>query len=357
MFTMAEREIMEYVEANSVALLSLTFSGHSGIAEIVRRQAELLSGQGTNVTVYCFESDVESEAYDVVELYSPTNEYVNRVFRILWPLFVFPLLSLAVQLRDTDTTISHKYPFNVSCAIAAISGGPEYIYYDHGVAPPELYDSVVAKTYSRLMRRLQAVSARPATTVIAISEFVASELVEEWGPHPTAIIYNSPSDFLEKHPDDARNIRSYHDIPDEVPVILFVGRVTRHKNVHCLIEAHETLTADKDEDPYLVIVGKPTQRQYHERLTAMAGDRVRFAGYVDEQYLASYFAQADVYATASLWEGCNLTVIEAQQIGTPVVAFDAGAHSETVESPPGRLVEKGNCDALATNIRAVLDAR
>ena len=347
---MAEREILEYVEANSVALLSLTFSGHSGIAEIVRRQAELLSSQGTDVTVFCFESDVEPEAYDVVKLYSPTNEYVNRVFRILWPLFVFPLLSLAMQLRDTDTTISHKYPFNVACAIAAISGGPEYIYYDHGVAPPELYDSVVAKTYSRLMRRLQAVSARPATTVIAISEFVASELVEEWGPYPTAIIYNSPSDFLEKYPDDARNIRSYHDIPDEAPVIVFVGRVTRHKNVHCLIEAHETLTTDADENPHLVIVGKPTQKQYHERLTEIAGETVHFAGYIEERYLTSYYSQADVYSTASLWEGCNLTVLEAQLVGTPVVAFDTGAHPETVQSPPGKLVRERDCTALGDAI-------
>jgi glycosyltransferase involved in cell wall biosynthesis len=351
---MAEREILDYVDGNRFALLSLTFSGHSGIAEVVRRQAEILSANGHSVTVFCFESDVDAEEYEVVELYSPEGEYLTRIYRVVWPLLVLPLLALIGRLRTFDTLISHKYPFNVACAGTALLG-PTYVYYDHGVAPPEMYDGRIEKVYSKLMRKLQAVSARPATTVIAISQFIAAELVEEWGPQATAIVYNSPSEFLQEYDPDLRDIRSYHDIPDESPVVLFVGRITKHKNVHCLIEAHSKLTVRDGPDPHLIVVGKPTQNQYYERVTALADERVHFAGYVDEQYLTSYYTQSDVYATASLWEGCNLTVLEAQLVDLPVVAFDAGAHPETVESPPGRLVPKGDCDAFARQIGEVLE--
>lgn len=354
-FTVAEREILEYVDGDRVALLSLTFSGHSGIAEVVRRQAELFINDGTEVTVFCFDSDLRDVDIKVVELYSPANDYLNRIYRVFWPLFLFPLLSLALRLRGYDVAISHKYPFNVACAVTTLTGTTRYVYYDHGVAPPDLYDSIVAKVYCGLMRKLQAVTARPATTVIAISQFVADELVAEGGPGATAIIYNSPSRFIEEHDPGLRNIRSYHDIPDEAPVTLFVGRVTRPKNVHCLIEAHKTLSADTMTDSHLVIVGKPTQKQYHERLTAMAGDTVHFAGYVEERYLTSYYTQADVYATASLWEGCNLTVLEAQLVDTPVVAFDSGAHPETVESPPGKLVREEESSYLGDAIAKTID--
>ncbi|WP_169304896.1 glycosyltransferase family 4 protein [Halorhabdus utahensis] len=352
---MAESEILEYVEGDHIALLSITFSGHNGVAKVMRRQAEVLSENGSEVTVYSFESDLAPETYDVIELYAPENDHLNRLYRVLWPLLVLPVLTLAVRLRNYDTIISHKYPFNVACTLGAWLG-PTYVYYDHGVAPPELYDNLVAKVYSKLMRRLQAVTARPASAVIAISEFVADELREEWGPRPTAIIYNSPSSFIHEYELDLRDIRSYHNIPATAPVILFVGRITKHKNVSCLLEAQKSAIDTEGTKPYLVLVGKPTQNRYYEQIKAQAGENVRFAGYVEEKYLTSYYAQADVYVTASLWEGCNLTVLEAQQMELPVVAFDAGAHPETVEVPPGRLVPEGDCELLGEQVTAVLQS-
>lgn len=50
---------------------------------------------------------------------------------------------------------------------------------------------------------------------------------------------------------------------------------------------------------------------------------------VDE--MPALFAAADLYVTASSWEGFDLPLVEAQRSGNPVVAFRAGAHDEVVD--------------------------
>ena len=48
--------------------------------------------------------------------------------------------------------------------------------------------------------------------------------------------------------------------------------------------------------------------------------------------MAGYYAAADVYVTASRWEGFDLPLLEAQNAGVPVVALDVGAHREVMRS-------------------------
>lgn len=352
---MTEKRVTRFVEGSNVAILSLTFSSHSGIAEVVHSQASALANSGFGVTVFCFEADVDTDQHDVVTLYSPENDNLNRIFRVIWPILLFPMIMLAKSLGEYDTVISHKYPFNVACSVSKWVYGTYYIYYDHGVAPPSLYDKTIPKGYSAVMERAQAWSARPADVVIAISEYVSEELVAVGGPPVTSIIYNTPPDNVHQYDSRLRDIREQHDIPTDAPILLFVGRITRHKNVHCLLTALNHLSNDDGITPYLVIVGKPTQREYFDWLRELSREKVRFAGYVQDRYLASYYSQADVYTTASLWEGCNLTVLEAQEMELPVVAFDTGAHPETVEVPPGRLVPTGDCISLAKEIRNALN--
>ena len=47
-----------------------------------------------------------------------------------------------------------------------------------------------------------------------------------------------------------------------------------------------------------------------------------------KELLPSYFAASQLYATCSLWEG--FLRAEAFAFGKPILAFDAGANSETV---------------------------
>ena len=56
--------------------------------------------------------------------------------------------------------------------------------------------------------------------------------------------------------------------------------------------------------------------------------------------------------TASLWEGFNLPVAEAQACGKKVVAFDVCSHPEVVKN--GLLIEKDDINAFANAITGLL---
>ena len=75
------------------------------------------------------------------------------------------------------------------------------------------------------------------------------------------------------------------------------------------------------------------ERARLERHAARIGlaDHVRFVGAVPHERLAEYYAMADVCVVPSLTESFGLVALEAQALGTPVVAASVGGLREVVE--------------------------
>jgi 1,2-diacylglycerol 3-alpha-glucosyltransferase len=149
-----------------------------------------------------------------------------------------------------------------------------------------------------------------------------------------------------------------YDIGD-APTILYVGRLAPQKGVHLLIKAFMLLKKQMP-DARLMLVGDPTFKYYFGRLKEMSNSSVIFAGHVSSRAMPYYYAMCDVFATCSLWENCNLPVLEAQACGKPVVAFDIDAFKE-VASQNIVLVEKLNIErfsvACVEMIRKARNAR
>ena len=103
----------------------------------------------------------------------------------------------------------------------------------------------------------------------------------------------------------------------------------------------------------LIIVGKPTFSAYYEKLKNISSPEIIFAGAVSDKELPYYYAACDVYATASLWEGFDMPLVEAQACGKPVVAFDIGPHKELINEK-GILVQPKNIAQLSKALEEVL---
>jgi len=160
------------------------------------------------------------------------------------------------------------------------------------------------------------------------------------------VIYNKINLQKFKKGLDGTIIRKKHQIEKE-PVILYVGRIAPHKGIHYLIEAFK-LAKSFYPSAKLIIVGKSYHDKYFHKLKKIANASVIFAGAVDEKELPLYYAACDVYATCSLFEGFNLTLVEAQACGKPVVAFDIGPHKEIVKN--GFLVKEGDIEDFSRKL-------
>jgi len=95
--------------------------------------------------------------------------------------------------------------------------------------------------------------------------------------------------------------------------------------------------------------GEPEEQARLERLAVQMGvrDRVAFLGYCPGRP-ADFIAQLDLLVVATRgFEGFGLTILEAMQVGTPVLATRIGAIPEFVDESTGWLVAPGSPQELA----------
>ncbi len=116
-----------------------------------------------------------------------------------------------------------------------------------------------------------------------------------------------------------------------------VGRLVPYKRIDLLISAANALGVP------LTIAG---QGQEEARLTAMAGPTVKFLGYVPDADLPALYASAKAVLFAA-HEDAGIVPLEAQAMGTPVIAFGKGGALDTVvEGKTGVFFAKQSMEAL-----------
>lgn len=119
----------------------------------------------------------------------------------------------------------------------------------------------------------------------------------------------------------------------------FVGRLDPVKNLESLIAAF-TAEQWRDRDWTLTVHGAGPDRSLLERqaIAANLGERIRFAGYVDD--ITAVWATHHALLMPSRFEGVPLAMVEAMLCGRPVVATDVGGIAEWLEeSRSGFLIE------------------
>ena len=147
------------------------------------------------------------------------------------------------------------------------------------------------------------------------------------------------------------SIRKKLGIENNEKLLFFIGRISPHKNIHTLLEIFNEVNKEMPNTK-LLIAGKPTFKSYYSELKQKAGKNVIFKENIKDEELPNYYAACDLYVTASLWEGFNLPIAEAQACGKKVVAFDVCSHPEVVKN--GILVKKDDIDGFTDAIIKLL---
>lgn len=141
-------------------------------------------------------------------------------------------------------------------------------------------------------------------------------------------------------------------------VIIFCGRIIPEKGVKELISA-----VLKVENPRvkLLIIGSPcfaikTKTTYLnevEKLVSIAGEKVKFSGYVPNVEMYKYYQMSDIQIVPSTWqEPAGLVVIEGAMSGLPQVCTNSGGMPEYFSDGGVCTIELNDCmvDQLANKI-------
>jgi glycosyltransferase involved in cell wall biosynthesis len=126
---------------------------------------------------------------------------------------------------------------------------------------------------------------------------------------------------------------------------LFVGRISPNKCQHDVIAAFAIYRRLFDRDAQLTLVGGPTSPRYLRSLETMVQELeltgcVEIATELAFSDLLAHFRTADVFVCLSEHEGFCVPIIEAMELGLPVVAFSAAAVTDTVADAGVLLTDK-----------------
>src|SRR5437016_2139212 len=132
--------------------------------------------------------------------------------------------------------------------------------------------------------------------------------------------------------------------------LLYVGRVSREKDLDVLGEAYRRLR-DEGLSIQLCVVGHgPYSREFSESLP-----EALFTGYLTGNELAAAYASADIFVFPSTTDTFGNVILEAQACGLPVVVSDSGGPKELVQDTANGLITKSHDEEdFARAIRALV---
>ncbi len=166
------------------------------------------------------------------------------------------------------------------------------------------------------VKHLEHVS-NSSTELIAPSEKVMNYLRHKGSDRyiniiPTAI---DPSNYLvdDTALQNIKRLRTKYHLKEEEKVLLYVGSLSKDKNLETLIDKFQS-SSIKSEIPYrLLIVGTgDIEDKLKEQVNSNGlDDKVTFVGPVDNDKIKPYYLISDLLIQTSLNETQNITLIEA----------------------------------------------
>jgi len=204
----------------------------------------------------------------------------------------------------------------------------------------------------RILLAAEQVAARCAHVVVCNSESLRREaLALEIAPGKKLHVLGDGSSHgvdVERFSPGPSQVRTELGIPYGVPVLGFVGRLTRDKGVPDLVEALDAVLESAPQ-AHLMLVGwfDGAEDALGEelRVRILNHPRVHYTGFVADT--VPYYRAMDIMVLPTLREGFPNVVLEASACGIPVVTtLSTGSRDAVVPEVTGLLIPPGYPEAL-----------
>jgi len=264
----------------------------------------------------------------------------------------FPRL-LARMLREFDPDLLHLHVPNISALSALLLPSARrrpWIVHWHADIPVDAHRRTLRVAYRAYRPWEQALLAR-ADAIIATSQpyLDSSAALAPWRDKVRVV----PLGIADAHT-GKRDSASW---PMSGLRILAVGRLSHYKGFDVLLRA---LAQVPEASLILVGDGECANDLRSLALELQLTERVKFAGFVTDEILATLYSSADLLCLPSLErsEAFGVVLLEAMRAGLPVIASGvrgSGIGYVVRDGATGLLVPPGNVDLLAQALHALRD--
>lgn len=187
---------------------------------------------------------------------------------------------------------------------------------------------------------------------VAVSQTVVDSAFKYPTSYKTKLIkiYNGVPYMEMKN--SSKEVRARWGLPENAPLLVNVGRLARQKNQAILLEA--LLHIPK---AHLLLLGEGELRACLQKKIAelQLEKRVHLLGELASQDVIALLSISNVFVFPSLYEAMPMAVVEAMNLGLPIVASNIPAMREML-GDAGFLISSDNAEEIATTVRQILDS-
>ncbi len=325
----------------------------NGVARTLERLARAVEARGGQIAVAT-----------VTDPEAPDRSEITRLPSV--PFWAYPQLRMAPpartraldlieQFRPSLIHVATEFGVGLSGLLAARESGTPVVtsYHTHFKAYLEFYGlSILDRVAWPYLRWFHNRGAR----TFAPSGIVAREL-ETHGITDVRVWSRGVDGqrFSPTHRNAA--MRARLGATDDMPLVVYVGRLAREKGIHTLLEAMRIVRAGAGDRVAFALIGDgPAEAECR----AAAPDGTVFTGELTGGALSEAYAAADIFAFPSITETFGNVVLEAMASGVAVIAPDVGATTEYATNVSARQFRAANATSLAEAIGALVaspDAR
>jgi starch synthase len=326
-----------------VALLTREFPpevyGGAGVhVEYLSRELAQL----VDVSVYCFgaprSSPLVAQAYEPWSCLPPYRQ--GAALRAM-----SVGLRMSVDVEGVDLVHSHTWYANYGGHLAQLLYGIPHVLTAHSLEPLRPWKAEQLGPGYALSSDIERTAMESADAVIAVSAAMSRDILAAYprvAPERVHVIHNG-IDPSEYQPVLATSVLARYGIDPGLPIVMFLGRVTRQKGITHLIDAAPLI----DPRAQLVLcAGAPdTPEIGAEMREKVAGLQQARGGvfWIDEMLpradTIQLLGHATVFVCPSVYEPFGLINLEAMACGLPVVASAVGGIPEiVVDGETGYLV-------------------
>lgn len=276
-----------------------------------------------------------------VKIVEPHNAFYQK-FGNLWRRSGIPS-TIKKEPIDIYHGLSHELPIGIEkTGVKSVVTMHDVIF----LRFPELFDF----SYRYIFRKKYIHACKVADRIIAITEQSKRDVMHYFNVDGDKIdvVYQDCNPIFHKPVPDKRvaEMRQLYSLPETF--ILYVGTIEPRKNLLGIFEAINKGGLDIP----VVAIGRPTK--YLDTIKTFIkekgmGNKAIFLHNVSDDELPGIYKAAHMFIYPSVFEGWGLPILEALNIGVPVVTSSGGCFPE-VGGDAAKYVDYGNTDQMVAAI-------